>query len=178
MRKTTSGFTIVELLIVIVVIAILASISVVAYTGIQKRARNTLRGAEMHSWAKLFEVYRATYGTYPAITNSQYCLGEGFPIGYNGEARCRNYTVADPSISLKQSDNLPLMTELKKVGTLPKNDRTPIGGYIVGPYIDTYGIFGYDMQGVFEGTSASDCPKETNFVYGDGTIVICNIHRV
>ncbi len=37
-RKTHTGFTIVELLIVIVVIAILATISVVAYTGIQSRA--------------------------------------------------------------------------------------------------------------------------------------------
>lgn len=35
------GFTIVELLIVIVVIAILAAITVVAYTGIQNRARAT-----------------------------------------------------------------------------------------------------------------------------------------
>lgn len=39
MRKTANGFTIIELLIVIVVIAILAAISVVAYTGIQDRAR-------------------------------------------------------------------------------------------------------------------------------------------
>ena len=36
-----SGFTIVELLIVIVVIAILAAISIVAYTGIQNTARNS-----------------------------------------------------------------------------------------------------------------------------------------
>ena len=33
-----SGFTIVELLIVIVVIAILAAITIVAYTGVQERA--------------------------------------------------------------------------------------------------------------------------------------------
>lgn len=37
------GFTLVELLIVIVVIAILAAIAVVAYNGIQERARNTAR---------------------------------------------------------------------------------------------------------------------------------------
>ena len=40
MRKTVSGFTIVELLIVIVVIAILAAISIIAYNGIQERAQS------------------------------------------------------------------------------------------------------------------------------------------
>lgn len=41
MFKSKSGFTIVELLIVIVVIGTLAAISIVAYNGIQDRARNT-----------------------------------------------------------------------------------------------------------------------------------------
>ena len=40
-RRRDPGFTIVELLIVIVVIAILAAISVVAYNGVQARARNS-----------------------------------------------------------------------------------------------------------------------------------------
>jgi prepilin-type N-terminal cleavage/methylation domain-containing protein len=40
-KQKQSGFTIVELLIVIVVIAILAAITIVAYNGIQNRARDT-----------------------------------------------------------------------------------------------------------------------------------------
>lgn len=39
------GFTIVELLIVIVVIALLATISIVAYNGVQGRARDSKRQA-------------------------------------------------------------------------------------------------------------------------------------
>ena len=38
--RRTSGFTIVELLIAIVVIAILAAITTVAYNGIQERVRD------------------------------------------------------------------------------------------------------------------------------------------
>lgn len=42
MNKKTRGFTLVELLIVIVVIAILAAITLVSYNGVQRRAHNTV----------------------------------------------------------------------------------------------------------------------------------------
>lgn len=53
MRKSISGFTIVELLIVIVVIAILAAISVVAYNGIQTRARDAARDTALSTLKKI-----------------------------------------------------------------------------------------------------------------------------
>lgn len=58
------GFTLVELLIVIVVIAILAAISVVAYNGVQDRAR-TSSGQQLASEiAKKAEIYNTLRGQY------------------------------------------------------------------------------------------------------------------
>jgi prepilin-type N-terminal cleavage/methylation domain-containing protein len=62
------GFTIVELLVVIVVIAILASISVVAYNGIQQRARDSARDSAVRSLKLALEVYKSDFGKYPDPT--------------------------------------------------------------------------------------------------------------
>ncbi len=59
------GFTIVELLIVVVVIAILAAISVVAYNGIQNRAYDTTVQNDLRQFAQQVELYNAEHGTYP-----------------------------------------------------------------------------------------------------------------
>lgn len=60
----------VELLIVIVVIAILATISVVAYTGVQARARNSQRSQDIAQLAKALELYYNDNGQYPASSGS------------------------------------------------------------------------------------------------------------
>lgn len=64
MRKSTSGFTIVELLIVIVVIGILAAIVIVAYNGIQQRAMVALMTSDLKNTADLFEIDKASTGVY------------------------------------------------------------------------------------------------------------------
>ncbi len=63
----SSGFTIVELLIVIVVIAVLASITIVAYNGIQARSRDSKRIEKVKSIARALELYRIDNGRYPPI---------------------------------------------------------------------------------------------------------------
>ena len=64
------GFTIVELLIVIVVIAILAAISIVAYNGSQERSINSRRLSDVRTIEKALELYKTQIGSYPTAQSN------------------------------------------------------------------------------------------------------------
>ena len=66
--RSSRGFTIVELLIVVVVIAILAAITIVAFNGIQDRARLSAVQSDIASIAKKLEIYKNSpeNNVYPA----------------------------------------------------------------------------------------------------------------
>lgn len=68
-KKRASGFTIVELLIVIVVIGILAALVIVTYNGIQQKARDTERKTDVNAIASHLEAYNAQNGRYPTLAN-------------------------------------------------------------------------------------------------------------
>jgi prepilin-type N-terminal cleavage/methylation domain-containing protein len=61
-QKNRQGFTIVELLIVIVVIGILAAITIVGYNGIQTKARATALVTGINSVEKAFRLLAAEQG--------------------------------------------------------------------------------------------------------------------
>jgi prepilin-type N-terminal cleavage/methylation domain-containing protein len=61
-RSRQTGFTIVELLIVIVVIAILAAITIVAYIGIQERAQAGKTIAQASAYIKGLKAWEADLG--------------------------------------------------------------------------------------------------------------------
>ncbi len=64
--KSPTGFTIVELLIVVVIIAILAAITIVAYTGISKSANNSSIQTTVSQSVKQLELYKVRNGRFPA----------------------------------------------------------------------------------------------------------------
>jgi len=64
-KTKSQGFTIVELLIVVVVIAILAAITIVSYNGITNRANASSAKSTASSMQKKIELYQADKGRYP-----------------------------------------------------------------------------------------------------------------
>jgi len=67
------AFTIVELLVVIVVIGILASITIVAFTGISSKAITAAVKSDLGNNATQLKLYNAIYGSYPTSLDGNSC---------------------------------------------------------------------------------------------------------
>ena len=81
------GFTIVELLIVVVVIAILAAITIVSYNGITRSANASSAKSTLATTQKKIEAYNAEEGRYPIATTEF----------TNAAAQAKSYGIALPS---------------------------------------------------------------------------------
>jgi|GEM_PF-1243904 len=72
-KRNFSGFTIVELLVVIVVIGILAAITIVSYTGISQKAVASSLQADLSNNSKKLKMYQADYGSFPTSLDANNC---------------------------------------------------------------------------------------------------------
>lgn len=115
MRKTLSGFTIVELLIVIAVVAILAAISLVTYSGVQERARVS----SAQSFAS--QLIKRDFIDAQGIWNFNECSGTSVkniaadaqgPLGIAGSYSWSNDTPNGTGCSLNLSGNAYITTAL------------------------------------------------------------------
>lgn len=75
-RQSSDGFTIVELLIVIVVIAILAAIVITVYTGVTAKAQYSIERQDFASLQRAIELYKADKGYYPNSANCVNTTGQ------------------------------------------------------------------------------------------------------
>lgn len=72
-----NGFTLVELLIVIVIIGILASIGIASFSSSQMKSRDTQRKANLKQIANALEIYYNDKGQYPAGEATGQMMGCG-----------------------------------------------------------------------------------------------------
>lgn len=79
--SSKDGFTIVELLVVIVVIGILAAITIVSYTGISKKAIIASLQSDLNGASTQLKLYQVTNGEYPSGLDANNCF---IPASENG----------------------------------------------------------------------------------------------
>lgn len=165
---TKKGFTIVELLIVIVVIAILAAITIVAYSGIQQRAHNSQTTATATQWRKLITLYITQNGGYAALRNGgHYCLGSGYPTNWdvNADEDClKSNAIKHPSAAVNSL--------LANIGSLPA--PTPVinsGG------IDYTGV-SLRQSDILDPTGQNEADYPTLWFYLEGTNQDCVLRPV
>lgn len=68
--KRKNGFTFVELLVVVTIIAVITGIAAVSYNQTNKRSRDTRRKADIEQIRSALEICRAESGAYPASIGS------------------------------------------------------------------------------------------------------------
>lgn len=180
--RKVSGFTIVELLIVIVVIGILSTIVVVAYNGVMQSAKVNAITTELNQWAKLFGAYKAANGDYPLPSATpttgggpgtsvldRYCLGTGFPqVAGNGYC----YLIAAGNIySVSESTGASLLTQLSTVGTPPANSKKYPTSSVVGPWFRYVSATDQRIGATYPG--GTTCPSDMIQEYSGGGRVDC-----
>lgn len=96
-KYNQKGFTIVELLIVIVVIGILAAITIVAYNGIQDRAEASKTTAAVEAYVKALKLYKIDNDAYP--TTGAMCLGDQYGTFTGGSTPGCRYSTSQINVT-------------------------------------------------------------------------------
>jgi prepilin-type N-terminal cleavage/methylation domain-containing protein len=135
--RTKTGFTLVELLVIVAIIGILSTIVIVSLVQARKKARTIAVISEVKQLVNALELYYSKYGHYP----NQQQYGENINVGaYScdvdiGGPLTLNGTnqYIDPSFVDKNGNGIPLLDPLVQDGLI--SNTTFAGNYPNGPSI-------------------------------------------
>lgn len=159
--QARAGFTIVELLIVIVVIAILAAITIVAYNGIQQRGKDSQRKSDIAAITKALELYYIDNGRYPAGSGANSSSTINASWSTTADASWQNLTTALAPYAAKlptdpvSTPNAAVTSGVGYNYAYYANNSTFCGAAVGKMYILVYRLEGLPREDTFKG----DCPS-------------------
>ncbi len=164
---TNPGFTIVELLVVIVVIGILAAITIVSYTGITSRAVLASLQSDLTNNAQLLKMYHITYGSYPTAPLTGNC-----PTAPNADNAYCLKSSSGNTLTYSSSGTTFALTNTNTNGTAYgiNNTSSPVAlaqptscptGFISVPGSATYGQAGFCVMKYEAKDAGSSVPVST-----------------
>ena len=131
------GFTLIEVLVAVTIIAVLVSIGVVSYASVNKRSRDAKRKGDVEQLRSALEMYRADVGSYP-----------------------------DPSGSLSWTDAANLSTPLVTSSYLPAIPSDPKSTSKYRYKATSLYVYCIEANLETETTTTGTCTPETGYNYG------------
>lgn len=106
-KKLSKGFTLVELLVVVAIIAILSTIGLTVFTSAQANARDARRKSDIDAIAKVLETQRAPGTVYYLSLPSAGFSGGAVPVDNAGVAGKPNYCIRTSTAVTAPADGIP-----------------------------------------------------------------------
>lgn len=190
--KKLAGFTVVELIVVIVVVGIIAAIGTASYNGTLIAARNTDRLNELKAWENAFVLHASMKRSYPSVPtdNKTYCLGTNFPTATDitphvpsghtfspasPEGYCGNLLTPSGRYSVDTQLNSQLLsiTDKNPGSRTFKQSQFNAWKTAIGPYAK-FESNTITVSHIFEG---SRCPASTTltYTYAGQNRLVCSI---
>lgn len=170
-KRIYGGFTIVELLIVIIVISVLAAISIIAYGSLQKRAAQAAVQSELASVSRSIDMFYAQNDTYPVSISDcptpsivALCINSASTLAYqsfvaNQLFRGTTRAIAPAYQLTADTDKAVIFSSNMEV----RGEREFTQYVDLAPIIDKYGQVNYKLR--FDIKSADISSKSNILIY-------------
>ena len=148
-RSKCSGFTLIELIVAVTIIAVLVAAGAVSYDSVTKRSRDAKRRSDVEQLRSALEMYRADFGYYPSI-------GSG---GWTAASNLSGSLVTTYMPAIPSDPKSPAFTYRYMASNLS-------GGNYFGYCLTTYLETGEETDSCTPDSAAQPPSPPTSYMYG------------